>query len=233
MVSISRSSNQIVDNKWIRKPAEYRNVETGAVAILGNGASLNDYPVDRLSIPAIGVNRSYKKLKTKYHCFVTPVMFNDVISGRLAGTDVVFCPWECFVLNRPGTTHDPGHSHWDNVQIRYVPVCTVGRHTKYHFDLENSVEANFGGLLAIMVAMWLGYSTIYLLGFDGDGTHFYDEAKHANDYSPQVAAFERLRDWLADHSEYNVYQTNPASLIHFFTVNTSVPLWGVPKNIYK
>ena len=216
---------RIVNNGWIRSPFEYYDIERGAVAILGNGPTLNDFQLDKLSIPTIGVNRSYKKVKSKYHCFVTPRILNSVLAGWLRGTGAIFCPRDAFVLNRPIATSDPGHSHWGNVGIPYVPVDN-NWDGPFHYDLTNSVNASFGGILGIITAMWLGYRDLYLIGFDGDGRHFYDEETHPDVYGQQVVVLKQLRTWLDNHPTFRVYQTNLVSRFNFFDVSALPPSGG-------
>jgi hypothetical protein len=111
-----------------------------------------------------------------------------------------------------------------------VPVVPEPEYCGYHFNIEHGVTAGFAGLLAIMVAMWLGYTELWLLGFDGKGGHFHDERTWYNGEG-QSEALRDILPWLKSHPEYNIYQTNPNSVFDFFELNASVPLRGALKNI--
>jgi hypothetical protein len=134
-----------------------QNTESGPVALLGNGPSLKLWPLDRLSCPAIGINLSYRWLRSKYHCFVTGGMVEGLITGKLKGA-LVFHPSR--YLQRyykfPKSFH----------QNQLVAIPELVKQKEFCWDLDRGSDATFGGIFAIQVALFLGFTELYLLGYD-------------------------------------------------------------------
>lgn len=132
-----------------------RNTESGPVALLGNGPSLNRWPLDRLSCPTIGINTRH--IKSKYHCFVAGAMVERLIKGQLRGS-IVFHPFRYLqrLVKTPKTVK----------QNSLVLIPELVKQREFSWNLVQGSDATFGGIFAIQVALFLGFKEIYLLGYD-------------------------------------------------------------------
>ena len=132
--------------------------------MIGGGASLKNFDFSRLKNEiTIGINYAFK--------FFDP-------------TYLIWCDERVYNQNK---------EEIDRLKsIKYAPSWWIGGHwqdvkgfqiTTIFYGKEGLVKGLFGGkpeacwmtgTLAISLASALGYSPIYLLGFDGDKTHFHD-----------------------------------------------------------
>ncbi len=155
-----------------------RNMESGPVALLGNGPSLKLWPLDRLSCPAIGINLSYRRLKSKYHCFVAGGMFEALIEGNLRGA-LVFHPFR--YLQRYNKFPK------SFCQNQLVTIPELVKQKEFCWDLDRGSDATFGGIFAIQVALFLGFTELYLLGYDE-----HNQDGYFNEHQTQIANREEL-----------------------------------------
>lgn len=199
---------------WLRSPEDYHNTESGPVVLLGNGPSLKDWNLSRLECPTIGTNRSYKIHPSKCLCFVTSKLMSEVMRGQCFNkVKTIFCPE--FLLYSPRWYSDPKHSCWDNVRHWWVPL--VGDWAPmFGYDLTKPIQLQFAGQLAIAVALWLGFTEVYLIGYDGHGGHFNDLDPTHDISDAQRPALEAAAAWADTSPIVNIYQTNPESAFQCF-----------------
>lgn len=144
---------------------DFRGRHTGAVAILANGPSLIDHPLHRIACPTIGINQSRRFHDSTYHVAIDLDHFVKPGTDRMPGggwrpqdqgflrpiADRLFTagngkPYGCILepLN-PTPPRALGWS-WDLTRGVYCHVSTV--------------------YVALQLAVWMGFESIYLLGVD-------------------------------------------------------------------
>lgn len=124
---------------------EFRNIRRGPCAVLGNGPSLSWY--ENLSIPAIGVNRSWRFRETEYHCALDPQHVDELREGRWTT--------RMLITTKKTASEDIPVESVVGIDNDDVPAGMMGGRWFYNC-----------GALAVQIACWLGYSPVYLLGFD-------------------------------------------------------------------
>lgn len=139
---------------------ELQGKHSGKVAILFNGASLANHDLHRITVPIIGMNRTYvgyegyKGPQPDYYCFVDVHWFkvakamkdSILINGSTDNSDMGYRATRCIRM-KPFS--------FDLARDGYVaPIpCTTGH-------------------LALQLAPYLGFTDIYCLGLDMGGPHF-------------------------------------------------------------
>lgn len=124
--------------------------------ILGNGGSL---PVDKLNLLdpfiTIGVNRTHKVYRSTYFCAIDEKWLREcdfpperIFTAQRRPKGVMI---PCVSFN----PKDPKEGRWWSRDLA-----------------SDGIGYRNSGIFAIQIAHWMGLSPIYLLGFDGDGTHF-------------------------------------------------------------
>ena len=143
-----------IKNPYKSKGKDIRELQgkhVGPVAILGNGFSLSQVDLHKIPCPQIGMNRTFKG----YKGFDGPMPDYYVLidSPWLSKPEVREHP---FVINCSTNTDGIGYQ-----------VVKSHRMSPFSYDLwrDGLVPVNTG-YAAIQVAVYLGFSELYLFGFD-------------------------------------------------------------------
>ena len=130
---------------------ELHNKHLGPVALLGNGQTLANHNLFDIPCPTIGMNRTYKGWPTyngpnpNYYCFID--------HSWLGKPEVKDHP---FVINCSSSNEDIGYR-----------AIKCYRMKPFSFDLwRDGVCPVNTGAASLQVATYLGFTEIYLLGFD-------------------------------------------------------------------
>lgn len=146
--------------------SELKGRHSGTCAIFGNGWSLQLHDLHRIKaagIPIIGTNRTFKEQpgytgpETDYLCVVD--------------REWLQVPW---VLSHPGLINGC-YSKEDRTSVGYRATACNRRKpfsTDLAFDGYYAPKPATTGTLALQVAAYLGFTRMYLLGFDMCGQHF-------------------------------------------------------------
>lgn len=169
---------------------------SGPVNILGNGPSLKKARLAH-DAPCIGINRSWRIRGALFHCFVDQKQFSTLIEGKLHESHYIIIPPEF----RPQFHKDWWRLFPEQAVVFYD--CTAG----------------FGGSYAIHAAKMLGFTTIYLHGFDGTNYlgNFVEPDPQA---SMRVAGQYPSLEWHAEHAAEDgveIYNCTPGSDVPYFT----------------
>ena len=128
------------------------------MAILGNGRSLLDHDLSRITVPTIGLNRSWRLHGSTYfvcadyrhYCEAFDRMKHLFVSGFASAEK-----WGVGTRVKALV----GGDHWsDDLERGWVLCHTDGPGSVLHASLQ--------------LAKWLGFQTAYLLGTDFHGPHF-------------------------------------------------------------
>ena len=142
-----------------------------SVIVLGNGPSLKQLP-----LPAryytIGINYSWKVVDSLYHCVGDTHHVKDLNDGKWSAN--VLFNWSTAVP-RHGTTE---------VRMDFKPQRWGSPRGSFFHSLSGS--------RAVQLARWLGYTTVYLVGFDGGGTDFGGNSRRPNHYRNQVHELNQI-----------------------------------------
>lgn len=143
-----------------RSIAELKGIHRGAVAILFNGPSLATHDLSRIKVPIIGMNRTFSGSKS------------------YAGPEPDYlCIVEDLWLRNEHVRKHPGliNGSLDERPIGYRATRSF-RMAPFSFDLERDGFVNpvpcTTGHLALQVAVYMGFTTLYCLGLDLTGGHF-------------------------------------------------------------
>lgn len=197
----------------------FKGKECGSVVLLGNGPSLNIFKDLDFGCDIIGINSSYQYFpKQKYFVTVAFDRLDDIAHGRIIAQEAVFSckhkaeaiPGDCLQkivwvdMNLPDTYFHAA-KRWRNI---------------FTSDLTRAVPKTFGGLFAIQVALFLGYTTLYLVGYDGGTEKFNGPNPRAGEASPEYhnVCLSHVADWVRNHSEsgVSIYNCSPRSKITWF-----------------
>lgn len=168
------------------RPDDFKDAHKGErVWLLGNGPSAREWTREdlaKLGGRIIGINRSWKPSDdgkfqgfqdTDYHCFVSGSHAYDVCAGKVR-TGVVFLPealrW--VVQGSECDGHQPDRCFFRVLSGGYSPSA-------FRFDLDRGVMTKFAGYFSVQLAAWMGFSEIFLIGFDAG-----DRQGHAYDADP-------------------------------------------------
>lgn len=184
----------------------YRNRHSGRIFLLGNGPSLADYDLSKLSPnECISMNRSWRDMpRALYHC----------ISGDLRVNLNPF-PQHIFFLGQP--------DQYPNLRMKcpvilvqtrilgvHIPVPKEDIGVPARFDLRRGWPITHCGLFAVYASWWLGFREIYLLGYDGYGNHYTDPTRRQPDHAKLKREFVGNVNALLEYdSKLNVYNCNP------------------------
>jgi hypothetical protein len=146
--------------------ADFRGRHQGErVAILANGPSLLHHDLNLLApagIRTMGMNASWQALHpTDYHV-------------TLEYDHALRHPWMYDKIARRGTLFTMGDS-WGELGVR-IPFRSE-KETPFSFDLERGAVSELRGVgsvayVALQLAVWMGFSTIFMVGLDLDGPKF-------------------------------------------------------------
>ena len=189
---------------------DFKNVHAGEkVFLLGNGPSLaNVY--DRLPELSkrgwtIGMNRSWMppldgsmSFFADYHCFVNASHAVDILNGSNVPRLATFC------LQGPGCENF--------ITMRQIDGAS---HNSFRYDLEHGTDAPFAGLFALKLAFYMGFSEVWLLGYDAcDKGHHCDSLETGRrGHAPWFAgAFQ----WQKQRGDISIFNASPESEITYF-----------------
>jgi hypothetical protein len=178
-----------------------RGVHSGACAIFFNGESLAQHDLYRIQVPTIGMNRThsgfagYKGPQPDYLCVIDELWIKDrnvlahpcLIDGSISGRDNG---------GYRATRHFRGQPFsFDLARDGYCcPVpCTTGH-------------------LALQLAVWMGFTEIFCLGWDMSGGHFdgtgssmhFQLAKKYHLSQAQILADHGIKVWVCGSPESKV-----------------------------
>jgi len=134
--------------------------------LLGNGPSLDKYDLDRLIYPTIGMNRSWRKMSSPYHCVSHSRRYITEIENKL------WQPQTLFVIIGLGDSIAHRRREWLSLKLGTGKLFLINRSVPHGndngCDLVKGIRPGFTGTFAIMAAVFLGFTGIYLLGYDGN-----------------------------------------------------------------
>ena len=149
-------------NSEVSMISDYRGKHRGeSVAILGNGPSLTDHPIDELKCVTIGLNQSWRVCESHYHVVVEMDQYDRFEKElRLVPKLFSIAPKPFGELMQP-ITAEPHHLRWS-------------------WDLEEGVYVKTVGYVALQLAVYMRFQRIYLIGFDcgprDERDHFHDDS---------------------------------------------------------
>jgi hypothetical protein len=155
-----------------------RDVASGQVALLGGGESVNYLDLEKIErrMPVIGLNQSWKSLETPWRVFIHGSNWTDIKSGKAPKPKLAIFP----VTKEIEQTVDEWVPDMFVCPLQYlVPRIKYPGEAHpfagdFSSDLRDGTRAAFCGLLALEIAVWAGFTDIYLLGYDSAGGHFFD-----------------------------------------------------------
>lgn len=188
---------------------ELKGTHSGSVAILHNGPSLANHDLWKIKMPTIGMNRThvgyvgvlgngYNGPQPTYYCFY------DHPWGRKE--TVLQHPR---VINGSSLETDPSKGKFWRATPSY-------RMFPFSFDLKRDGFAPpvpcTTGFLAMQLAVYMGFTTLYLLGLDLGGGHF--DGTKASDSMPDAEGhYQKVKPYL-DEAGITVYLCgSPNSLL--------------------
>lgn len=137
--------------------------------LLGNGLSLERLDLDRISpnITVIGMHRTWRQINPTYHVILRRrEYFDEILRGD-------WIPAGMIITKRSMAGRLADKLPCDVVAVRSRGVLT--REGEMTFDLRRGSAAVMCGQLALEVAVWMGFTTIYLVGFDLSGGHAFTD----------------------------------------------------------
>ena len=196
--------------------------------VMGNGPSLDMYDLSKVTCRTIGMNRSWRKFVSDYHCSM---------GDRAYLREIEQHKWEpkiLFILM--GKRSDDYLARWTYRHIRVgriigLPrVVGVAKGDNFRFDygcdLVKGIRPGITGQMAIMVAVFLGFTNICLLGYDCNQNQghfkFYGDGRPAEpfghdiraDRACQISHFDKLAECVKKHHPgTNILNLNPKSAI--------------------
>lgn len=160
-------------NDYRYRGRHYRGRHHGEeVIILGNGPSLRQLPIP-VRFDTIGINYSWQVIASYYHCVGDAHHVKDLNAGKWAPT--VLFNWSSFQAHPDYCTE---------VRMDLKPRWWGSpRGPKFH---------SLSGSRAVQLARWLGFTTAYLVGFDGSGTDFRGNSRRPNHYRNQIHELSQI-----------------------------------------
>lgn len=165
--------------------------------IIGGGGSLKDFDFSRLKDEiTIGINYVFKFFEPTYLIWCDEAVYNQNKEEIDRLKSIKYAPtW--WIGN-----------NWQNVKGFSIADSFQGKDGLIK-GLYGGKNGWMSGVLAISLASALGYSPIYLLGFDGDKTHFHDYSIDT-DLSLYNSWYEEFRD------KWEIYNCSLKSSIGVF-----------------
>ena len=148
----------------------YKDIHRGeAVCIVANGPSVQTIDVSRITCKTIGVNHAWMLRDCDYYVAGDQGQFKEYerVRGDISGLKPLFA-----------TPAGPEHA----VRIH----CLHDNVKRFSFDLTEGIYLNNTiTAYALQLAHWMGFTTVYLVGVDCVGRHFWggppiDEKKFSN-----------------------------------------------------
>lgn len=148
---------------------DFKDTHSGSIFILGNGPSLDEIEdFSRLPYPTFGVNRSWRKIRSEWH-FISPpdCYFKELAQGKWSA-DYIFTPGRienCYLKLEKHGEHEQHEQIFDHFNFIVLPCDTNPRkrgRKKFPY-----VEFSMAGIMAMEIAKYMGFTVLYLLGFDG------------------------------------------------------------------
>lgn len=198
------------------RPYQFKDRHPGeSVLILGNGPSLGLLEPDRLTIPTIGIHRSWRKMTSPYHVILRqPRYWGEIQRGEWK-PNVIFTLAGTVNWNTNAAMHN---------QTVWIPFKNIRKNIQGYgrlsFDLERGCHVSNAGVFAVEVALWLGFTKVHLIGYDlGEGEgHFCDDDSPEDRWRPiQRELMQIAADQLnAERRDVTVRNLNPASTVRSF-----------------
>lgn len=140
----------------------YKDLYYGPVLLLGNGPSLNFLDPNKLTMNTIGIHRSWRVVSSIYHVILRSVPRTESWTNH----------WKEF-------SELPSYRRPDHIftsDIRGPEIVPLPRHRivtrvmdktiEFSMDLSKGSGYYNAGILALEVAVWMGFNPIYLIGYD-------------------------------------------------------------------
>lgn len=198
--------------------ADYRNTESGAVVILGNGPSLDNYQDKTFKCPVIGINMSYLYApKQDYYLTVARDRLDDIAQGKIKAEKAIFTCTQR--VNRiPEDSEQKILCADMSIQDVYSEYYNL--QCLFHCDLTRPILATFGGIYAIQAAFFLGFNPIYLIGFEGGGKlHCSKHPLLGKGWGPlehHIRVHWHVHHWLQHNPGFEIYQAIPDSGLPYY-----------------
>jgi hypothetical protein len=207
---------------------EFRDKHRGEPClVMGNGPSLDAYDLSTIKCKTVGINRSWRKRVADYHC---------TMGDRAYLREIEQHKWEPKVLFVMGKRGEDYLAKWTYRHVRVGKVVGVPRvvfvpkgdnfRDGYGCDLARGIRPGITGHMAIMVAVFLGFSPICLLGYDCNQNegHFkwYGDGRRVEpfgldfraDRAGQITHFDKLAPVIEKHHpDTEVLNLSPRSAI--------------------
>lgn len=169
----------------VQEIKKYKGIHRGQRCfIIGNGPSLKEQDISALkneitfTVNQAGRNEQIRSICPTYHCWVDPVFFK-LDSKKSEDKEVIKAFTTLYSENNRPITFLPQQAYSfvqeaglsNKIDIQYF-ISTLQKRKEYikSFDLSKSIPA-FGTVVqtCIAIAMYMGFSEIYLLGCDTTG----------------------------------------------------------------
>lgn len=192
--------------------------------LLGNGPSLLEWDIKQLRRDhvLVGINKSWTQGQAFYHCAIAWEHVQDLIDGKYSPGRWVGDTFESGVLfMREAMFSQRAEGALKNWAGTVVPLAQPqrnGSQTWFSADMSQGLHSSFGGQMAIELALWLGCSPFYLLGYDAHNVEGHHHSKDANSSANRQKHVEYLKP-VAAYAERvgaKVYNANENSAIPHF-----------------
>lgn len=159
--------------------------------LLGNGPSLETFDLSQVAedVVIIGMHRTWRLINPKYHVILRRVeYFQEILDKK-------WSPHGLIITKRSmaGTLKDRLSCHV--AQVRSKGIIT--QEGEINFDLSRGSSSVMCGQLAMELAVWMSFSTIYLIGYDLIGGHAFmndpEEGHHMRMVQKEIMA-KALKD---------------------------------------
>lgn len=173
----------------------FKDTCSGPVFVLGNGPSLDEIKdFSALPYPTFGVNRSWRRTRSRWH-FVARCdrYFRDMaLHGWIA--DHIFTPGPIENCHRK-LLRFGSRSTISDVMRHFVLVPCDDRTARKHgveWGEFPFVGFSMSGAMAMKTARYMGFDTLYLLGFDGG------KAGHFGGDDPPATGIDHDREYFRE-----------------------------------
>jgi hypothetical protein len=199
-----KAINQTCKGKPI---SELKGIHSGKVAILFNGETLGHHDLHRIKYPIIGMNRTHVGFPG----------YNGPQPDYLAIIDWAWLDkphWRKSILTHPRIVN--GSNHKDEIGYR---ATRHPRMAPFSFDLERDGFAGpvpcSTGHLALQLAVYMGFTELYCIGWDLSGGHF-DGTKASLHYAEAIRYHKRQAELLNERGIKVYVCGSPNSKVDFF-----------------